>query len=387
VGIRQSRRGLFLGQAARTSFTSEHPKACGAGAEGTARDHDHRPPSRQCDRLVERPAAAANLRPRCPACAACSARVPLDAVEAVLSSDTFEAMGVMNTVAVENEEVLGAALAIVQTEIRRIDETCSRFKPDSELSRLNRCGRKTPISPLLEDALAAALRAAEMTGGLVDPTVGARVEEIGYSLTFGAVPQDGPPVDLRVRQLRGWQSIELDPSAHTVRLHEGTSLDLGASGKAWAADRAARAASEALGIGVLVECGGDVAVHGLGPKCGWPVRVASDVGAQHGQDVVIHDGGLATSGTTSRRWRRGGVELHDIIDPSTGLPVQTPWEMVSVAGATCLEANAASTAALIMGERALAWLGALGLPSRLVRPGGGVSYTGGWAGWAGWAGR
>lgn len=306
--------------------------------------------------------------------------MPLDAVEAVLSTGTFEAMGVTNTVAIEDEALLAAAMAMVQTEIRRIDETCSRFKPDSELSRLNRRGGATPLSPLLEEALTAALRAAEMTGGLVDPTVGARVEEIGYSVTFGAMPPDGPPVELRVRQIRGWQSVELDASAHTVRVHEGTSLDLGASGKAWAADRAARAASEVLGVGVLVECGGDVAVHGLAPESGWPIRVASDVGAQDGQDVVIRDGGVATSGTTSRRWRRGGVQLHDIIDPATGLPVETPWEMVSVAASTCLEANAASTAALIMGEHAPAWLGALGLPSRLVRAGGGVSYTGGWAG-------
>jgi FAD:protein FMN transferase len=306
--------------------------------------------------------------------------VPLDAVEAVLSTGTFVAMGVTNTVAVANEALLVAAMAIVQTEIQRIDETCSRFKPDSELSRLNRHGGRTPISPLLEEALTAALRAAEMTGGLVDPTVGARVEEIGYSVTFGAMPQDGPPVELRVRQMRGWHSVELDPGSHTVRIHEGTSLDLGASGKAWAADRAARAASETLDVGVLVECGGDVAVHGLAPEGGWPVRVASDVRARDGQDIVIRDGGVATSGTTSRRWRRGGVELHDIIDPATGLPVQTPWEMVSVAAATCLEANAASTAALIMGERAQAWLGAFGLPSRLVRADGGVSYTGGWAG-------
>src|SRR4029077_9998119 len=106
----------------------------------------------------------------------------------------------------------------------------------------------------------------------------------------------------------------------------------------------------------------------------------SDVGARDGQDIVIRDGGVATSGTTSRRWRRRGVEFHDIIDPATGLPAQTPWEMVSVAAATCLEANAASTAALIMGERAPAWLGVLGVPSRLLRAGGGVSYTGGWAG-------
>jgi thiamine biosynthesis lipoprotein len=137
--------------------------------------------------------------------------------------------------------------------------------------------------------------------------------------------------------------------------------------------------AEALGIGVVVECGGDVAVRGRVPEGGWPVRVASDIDAPDWQDVLVHDGGLATSGTTSRRWRRGGIELHDIIDPSSGRPAETPWTMVTVAAATCVEANAAATAALIMGERAPAWLDGLRLPARLVRAGGGVRYAGGWA--------
>lgn len=291
------------------------------------------------------------------------------------------AMGVTNTVAVEDEAMLREAMAVAQAEVRHVDEVCSRFRPDSELSLLNRrAGRRTAISPLLEEAMLAGLQAAEMTGGLVDPTVGERVREVGYTMTFGSLALDGPPIELCVRSIRGWKSVELDPVAHTARIPEGTSIDLGASGKAWAADRAARVAAAAVGAGVLVECGGDVAVSGTPPEDGWPVRVAGTVGADDGEDVVIRDGGLATSGTTSRRWRRGGVEIHDIIDPTTGLPAQTPWTMVSVAAATCLEANAASTAALIMGDRAQAWLEALGLPSRLVRAGGDVRYAGGWTG-------
>lgn len=304
----------------------------------------------------------------------------LDAFETVLSTGSFRAMGTTNTVAVTDESSLPAAMAIVRAEVERIDETCSRFKPESELSRVNRAaGKTTSVSPLLEEALLAALRTAAMTDGLVDPTVGARVEEIGYTVSFGEMPPDGPPVELRVRRVVGWRAVQLDLVAHTVQLPEGTMLDLGASGKAWAADRAASAAATALSEGVLVECGGDVAVRGRAPGGGWPVRVASDVGAADGEDVVLRDGGLATSGTTSRRWRRGWVELHDIIDPATGLPARGPWTIVSVAAATCLEANAASTAALIMGDRALDWLERIGLPSRLVAADGEVRYTGGWA--------
>ena len=164
-----------------------------------------------------------------------------------------------------------------------------------------------------------------------------------------------------------------------MRLPAGVGIDLGASGKAWAADRAATAVFESLGVSVAVFCGGDVAVRGPAPEGGWPVRVAMDDDSLDWQDIAVFDGGLATSGTTSRRWRRGGIGLHHIIDPSTGLPAKTPWAMVSVAAATCVEANAAATAALIMGDRAMAWLDDLKLPSRLVDTSGAVQFAGGWS--------
>jgi thiamine biosynthesis lipoprotein len=115
------------------------------------------------------------------------------------------------------------------------------------------------------------------------------------------------------------------------------------------------------------------------PGVGWPVRVALDENAKEWQDVLVRDGGLATSGTTARRWRRGGVELHDIIDPRTGLPAKSPWAMVTVAARTCLEANAAATAALILGDEAPAWLNACRLPSRMVHVDGHVELAGGWS--------
>jgi thiamine biosynthesis lipoprotein len=232
---------------------------------------------------------------------------------------------------------------------------------------------------LLEAAIVEALRTAEMTGGLVDLTVGRRVEEVGYTVTFRDLPADGPALELRVQRAVGWRSLAYDPAAHTVRLPDGVAIDLGASGKAWAADRCAEAVAARLGVSVAVDCGGDIAFRGPPPCGGWPVRVSSDIGADDGQDIVAFDGGLATSGTTMRRWRRGGVELHHIIDPATGLPAQTPWAMVSVAAATCVEANAAATAAVIMGERALKWLNQTRLPARLVDTNGGVQFAGGWS--------
>ncbi len=287
----------------------------------------------------------------------------------------------MNTVVVSDHAALRAAMAIVREQIEDIENACSRFRVNSELSRLNRGARGEPVllSPLLEEAVAAALAAAEMTDGLVDPTVGGNVEEAGYTVTFRDLRADGPPVQLLTRRIAGWRALAYDPVAHTLRVPAGTAIDLGASGKAWAADRSANAVADNLGVSVLVECGGDIAVRGPSIEGGWPVRVALDEEAVDGQEIVVFDGGLATSGITARRWRRGGVELHHIIDPATGLPARTPWVMVTSAAATCLEANAAATAALIMGEQAVAWLDTVGIPSRLVAAGAEISYAGGWS--------
>ena len=299
----------------------------------------------------------------------------------MLKFDSFTALGTVNTVIVDDGAALPPAVAIVQAQLEEIDEVCSRFREDSELSRLNSHGGDGDIllSPLLEEAIVAGLDSAEMTGGLVDLTVGKCVEDAGYTVTFRDLPVDGPPLQLRVRRVIGWQALAYDPVAHTIRLPAGVGLDLGASGKAWAADRAATAVANSLGVSVAVCCGGDIAVRGRVLEGGFPVRVATGVDAGEWQDIVVFDGGLATSGTSSRRWRRGGIELHHIIDPATGLPAKTPWAMVSVAAATCVEANAAATAALIMGDRAPAWLEELKLPARLVDNGGSVRFAGGWS--------
>jgi thiamine biosynthesis lipoprotein len=306
--------------------------------------------------------------------------VPFDALASVLSSDSFVAMGTRNTVVVDDVAALPAAMAIVRDLIGEIDAVCSRFREESELSQLNRRhGRVMALSPLLEEAIVAALQTAEMTDGLVDLTVGKAVEEMGYTVTFRDLPADGPAVRLRVSKAIGWRALAYDSIAHTVKLPAGVALDLGASGKAWAADKAAAAVTDNLGVSVAVDCGGDIAVRGPAPDGGWPIRVAEDVDSAVWQDISVFDGGLATSGTTARRWRRGGIDLHHIIDPSTGLPARSRWVMVSVAAASCVEANAAATAALIMGERAPAWLDERKLPARLVDVTGAVYFAGGWS--------
>ncbi len=176
------------------------------------------------------------------------------------------------------------------------------------------CG-PVPVSELLDDVIGNALSAAAATDGLVDPTVGGLMERIGYTVTFVDLPGDGPSIDLQIRSAPGWTSVDHDRVNRTVTLPEGASIDLGAVGKAWAADRAALAAARRAGTGVLVSCGGDVAMSGPSPKDGWCVRVAEAIDLADWQDIQVFDGGVATSGTGSRTWRRGGEVLHHILDP------------------------------------------------------------------------
>jgi FAD:protein FMN transferase len=197
-------------------------------------------------------------------------------------------MGTSTTVAVEDPGGLGPALRAAREVIEEIDSTCSRFKPASELSRLNRAAGGPPqaVSPLLADAIAAALNAAAATGGLVDPTMGRLIERIGYSVTFSEVPREGPRIDLEVRAAPGWDTVITGRESATVQLPETVALDLGAVGKAWAADRAAQVAAQRAGCGVLVECGGDVALAGPSPAAGWCVRAAGNPVA--GSRIVGH---------------------------------------------------------------------------------------------------
>jgi thiamine biosynthesis lipoprotein len=130
-----------------------------------------------------------------------------------------------------------------------------------------------------------------------------------------------------------------------------------------------------------VSLGGDIAVAGAAPGGGWPVQVSEDSGAPLDdleETVTINDGGIATSSTTVRRWTRAGVVLHHIIDPATGLPVDGLWRTATVAAATCVDANIASTAAIVMGHGARSWLERRGLAARLVDQEGRIECTSRW---------
>jgi FAD:protein FMN transferase len=239
------------------------------------------------------------------------------------------------------------------------DRMFSRFRADSELSRLN-C---TPsgasfVSKEFALMLGHALAAARATGGLVTPAVGAAVAAAGYDTDFDRLPADGPSVrpvrvpPLQSLSLRGPLLVRAEP----------IELDLNCVVKGATVDDAL-----ALLGGGFVAAGGDLATSA-------PLVV----GLPGGDAVTLHGGGLATSSVTNRRWRRGGVEQHHLIDPDTGAPARVPWLDVSVAAGSCLAADVAAKAALLLGAAGPSWLDRRGLPGRFVDVDGGVHVNESW---------
>jgi thiamine biosynthesis lipoprotein len=267
-----------------------------------------------------------------------------------MATASWHALGTRAVVRVSDRRHLKLATRMLQEELESIDLAASSFRDDSELARLlGATGNAVPVGAALRRAVLVALTAADLTDGLVDPTLGSNP---------------------------GWRSVEVTDS--TVRVPGGATLDLGATGKALAADRAAAAISVATdGAGVLVSLGGDISTAGDSPSDGWSIHVTDDhrsTQAAPGQTVTIRSGALATSGTTVRRGPNG----HHIIDPRSGGSAETPWRTVSVTAANCVDANTASTASIVLGRDAPGWLAERGLAARLVDKLGRVTTVGGW---------
>jgi thiamine biosynthesis lipoprotein len=280
-------------------------------------------------------------------------------------------------VTVDRESALEDARALV---IRRMDDvarSADRFRHDSELSAINAAaGRMIPVSRLTIALLDTALEAAANTGGAVDPTIGFHVQHAGYDADIEAVRasiQLARPLTL---QQADWTRVRIDRDMKLAGIPAGFQLDLGATAKAWTADTAAREIADTLDTAVLVEIGGDLSVAGHRDGS-WQV----DVGEQSGvpaQRIALAHGGLATSSTVVRRWRTSDGEAHHIIDPRTGQPSTGPWRTATVWASTTVEANTASTAAVVLGDEAVAYLNEAGLAARLVGRFGQVWTTLGW---------
>ena len=292
------------------------------------------------------------------------------------------ALGTTARLAVWPPEHAGLAAMAADQVLAALDLQASRFRPDSEISWVHRGeGGLFMLSDGLAEAVRVALEAARWTGGLADPTVGDALIALGYDRDFAAIGAHRDEPLAAAVPAPGWQRVRLDGAL--LRLPPGIRLDLGATAKGLGSDRAARAVMAAAGQagGVLVSLGGDIATAGTAPRDGWPI-VAADrpdaPGNSPAQPVRLPWGAVATSSITCRRWQRDGRLLHHIVDPRTGRPADGPWQTASVAAMTCADANAASTAAIVAGRQAEAWLTRAGLPARLAGRDGQVRYLGGW---------
>ncbi|GAB3264242.1 FAD:protein FMN transferase [Alteromonas gracilis] len=262
-----------------------------------------------------------------------------------------------------------AAEQAAHAVLARVDRAASRFRSDSDLMRANAsAGRWCLVDPVLVAAVRLALEVAADTDGLVDPLLGRTLVSLGYDRDFAALHDTG------VRRLHrhdpaAWQRVGVrDDAVHVPRGH---ALDLGATGKAYAADLVLGH----LDVDAVVSVGGDVAMRGEVP---WPVGIAEHPGQEPDEVVLLHRGGAATSSTAVRRWTAGGVVRHHLIDPRNGVPARSCWRTVTALGRSATAANAASTAAVVLGEDAPAWLTRRGVAARLVAHDGAVTHLGHW---------
>ncbi len=306
---------------------------------------------------------------------------------------------------VTDPDALADAKVRVLGLIADIDKAASRFRPDSEVRTvLGARGHPVRVSPLLAELVRIALAAAARTDGDLDPTIGAWLCELGYDRNLEDIPTHGAQPQLSTHLAPDWRQVRLavDVGGDALTTPDGVLLDLGATAKAYAADRCAAAVAE-LGCGALVSVGGDIATAGPAPHGAtsggatsggaasggvasggaeqvgyWRVRVQDGPG-EPGATVTLPAGAaIATSSIVHRRWRRGDHVLHHILDPGTGLPAAPVWRTATVAADTCVRANTASTVALIRGERGPAYLAATGLAARLVAADGSVLILNGW---------
>jgi thiamine biosynthesis lipoprotein len=300
---------------------------------------------------------------------------------AQVASSTFAAIGTTNAVLVTRPEVLADAVEIARRHLREVDRAVSRFRPDSEVSLLAERASRAPaeafVSPTFAAYLQAALRVARLTGGLVDPTVGSALVAEGYDGDLELVRGRPTFHQVRVARVPRWHTVHLNVSARRVSVAPGTLLDLGATAKAYAADSVAALLAGALPGGFAVNLGGDVAVAGDLPAGGWAIGI-EDPSGETRQVVTSTGQAIATSSTQLRVWDTDDGPRHHIVDPRTGHVAPVVWSQVSCAAATCLEANAASTAAVVLGADAPEWLTRQGVPARLETVDGRVVVTPGW---------
>jgi len=270
----------------------------------------------------------------------------------------FRAMGCHMLAALDAEQDVSSALELVPGWFEEWEQALSRFRPDSELSRLNRAnGDRFQVSPVLWQVLKLSLRTEKESGGLITPLVLDALETAGYSRSFDRLDSASQEFGLDTLRMGTVDEIRLEERTHTVQLPEGMRLDLGGVAKGWAAHQAMLMLKK-WGP-ALMDSGGDIATSGpLLNGSPWQVAVADPAADKPAAALIGLSGqGVATSGQDYRRWLSGGVWQHHLIDARTGMPSQTDVLTATVIAPTVVEAEAAAKQVFFLGGRdGLEWV-------------------------------
>ncbi len=285
-------------------------------------------------------------------------------------SRCFRAMNtdVVAVVVADDPDEADAALRDVENLFTTTEAALSRFRPESELSRLNRStGTPARVSPLLYAAVEAALAAARATGGLFDPTILGALVAAGYDRSFelirdrrprassGGVERGdrrGPPAPEMREVLAAratWRDIRLDPRTRTITLPDGHGIDLGGIGKGWTVDRAAARLRRFRDF--AIDAGGDIYASGVqADRTPWTIGVEDPRDPRRDLlTLAVRDRAVATSTVAHRRWEQDGRARHHLIDPRTGQPSQSAVLAATVVADSVARAETLTKAALLLG--------------------------------------
>jgi len=285
---------------------------------------------------------------------------------------TFPCMGCTFRLLVGGADAARAAVA-AQAELEDFDVRLSRFRPDSELSRLNADPRPVvPASPLLRALVRAGLWAAACTGGLVDPTLVGALERAGYDRSLAGATSGPVAAALHSTPSRRparpasdarWRTVAVDDEAGTIARPPGLRLDSGGVGKGLAADRVAERLASGGRHRFAIDAAGDVRLGGTRTAARrHPVQIAHPWEAEPIGTLQLRAGAVATSGIGSRLWSTAdGGFAHHLLDPFSGAPAWTGVVAATALAPTALEAETRAKAALLSGPRdARRWLAAHG---------------------------
>ncbi len=302
------------------------------------------------------------------------------------ASRRFRAMGTAAEMLVLGSEP-DAAIDWAVEEVERLEACWTRFRPESELCRLNDASGigSVAVSATMFLALSVAREMHETTGGRFDPTILPDLEALGYDRTFSELPTAGQRRHAAPRATRSRRSqalrfgdVLLDPVASTVALPFGVGLDLGGIGKGLAADLVVDAVQRRGAEAVCLSLGGDIAVRGPGPgaDASWPITVRDSWSGQVVVEFPLVDEAIVQSTTALRRWIHDGWMVHHIVDPSSGECADTDVVTAIVTGPSAARAECSAKAAIVAGRaEGLALIIDAGLDGWLVGPTGVVTGT------------